>query len=91
MNSALTIHPKVASATLAGSLTAIVIYCLQRYANTDIPPTVAAAITTIFAAVLGWLAPIADDLPHAITLPTEPPEDGTTEPTAGQKAIEPAK
>lgn len=86
MESRLAIHPKVASATLAGSVTAIVIYCLQTYANTDIPPTVAAAITTVFAALLGYLAPMMPDrTPDALTLPTEPPDDGTTEP---RKALE---
>jgi len=89
VNSASSLHPKVASATIAGSITALIIYLLQTYANTDIPPTIAASITTLLTFIGGYIAPVVHDaVPQALTLPTEPPEDGTTEPT---KAIEAAK
>lgn len=86
MNSATTLHPKVASATVAGALTALIIYLLQTYAHTDIPPTIAASITTLLTFIGGYLAPVVKDrTPAALTLPTEPPEDGTTEPKAATK------
>lgn len=89
MHTATTLHPKVASATIAGSITALVIYLLQTYANTDIPPTIAASITTLLTFIGGYIAPLLpDQTPAALTLPTEPPTDGGTEPL---KAIEPAK
>ena len=85
MNSATTLHPKVASATIAGSLTALVVYLLQQYAGTDIPPTVAAALTTLFTFIGGYIAPVMHDMvPPALSLPTEPPLDDSTEPQTTQ-------
>jgi hypothetical protein len=47
---------KITAATLAGAIVTIVIWIL-RLAHVDVPPEVAAAITTILAAVAGYLAP----------------------------------
>jgi hypothetical protein len=54
---ALTLHPKVASSGLGGSVAVVVLYCLATYAHQDFPSYVAAAITTIVAALCGWAAP----------------------------------
>jgi uncharacterized membrane protein YjjP (DUF1212 family) len=47
---------KVTAATLAGAIVTILIWIL-RLANIDVPAEVAAAITTLLAAVAGYLAP----------------------------------
>ena len=61
---------KVTAATLAGAIVTIVIWIL-RLAHVDVPPEVAAAITTILAAVAGYLAPHTHrpDAPPAATAP----------------------
>lgn len=59
MNGALNIHPKVAGATISGSLGILVVWLLGQ-AHVTVGTTVAAAIVAVLAAVGGWLAPIAD-------------------------------
>jgi hypothetical protein len=59
MQSALSLHPKVAASLLAGALTTIVVYSLHQWAHIDLPAEVSAALTVILAFAAGWLAPVA--------------------------------
>ena len=47
---------KVTAATLTGAIATIAVWVLHL-AKVDIPPEVAAAITTVVAAVAGYMAP----------------------------------
>jgi hypothetical protein len=47
---------KVTAATLAGAIATILVWILHL-AGVNIPPEVSAALTTILAAVAGYLAP----------------------------------
>lgn len=51
---ALNVHPKVVGGTLAGTLAAIVVYALTL-AGIHVPDVAAAALTTGFAGLGGWL------------------------------------
>ena len=66
---------KVTAAALAGATVTIIVWIL-RLANVEVPAEVAAAITTILAAVAGYLAPHTHrpDLPP----PVKPVQKGTT-------------
>lgn len=57
----MSVNPKVASATAAGSVTTIVVFVAGQL-GLDVPPEVAAALTTLFAFAAGWLksAPLGD-------------------------------
>ncbi len=57
MGSPLTLHPKVAAAGLAGSISILVIWLLGL-AHVTVDPVVAGALSTALAAFGGWLAPI---------------------------------
>lgn len=52
-----TIHPKVSAATLGSSISAIAVWVAETAYHKDIPTSVAVAITTVVAAVAGYLAP----------------------------------
>lgn len=52
---ALTLHPKVASAGLAASLSLIILWAVGHWVV--VPPEVAAAFTAVLGFVGGWLAP----------------------------------
>jgi hypothetical protein len=66
---------KVTAATLAGAIVTILIWVLHL-AKIDIPPEVAAALTTIFVFVAGYLAPhthrpdLAKPAPETTTTPS---------------------
>jgi hypothetical protein len=71
---------KITASTLAGAITAILIWLLQEYAHTDIPPEIAVAIATIISAIVGYLVPLlpgeikpVDLAPHPITTPPDDP------------------
>ncbi len=57
MGSPLAIHPKVAAASISGSLAILVIWLLGL-AHVTVDPVVAGALSTALAAFGGWLAPI---------------------------------
>ncbi|MCO6009697.1 hypothetical protein NE236_32475 [Actinoallomurus purpureus] len=50
------LEKKVTAAAIAGALVTIVVWIL-RLSKIDVPPEVAAAATTLLAAVAGYLAP----------------------------------
>lgn len=47
--------PKVVAATLAAAITSVIVWILSAYAGVEIPPEVAAAITTLIAFGAGYL------------------------------------
>lgn len=55
--SALTLYPKTTATGATGALTVILVYCLHQYANVDLPPEVASAVTLILSTVAAWFAP----------------------------------
>jgi len=57
MNSALSLHPKVAAAGLSGSLALVIIWAFGL-AHVTVDPVVAGAIATILSFAGGYLAPI---------------------------------
>jgi hypothetical protein len=52
------VHPKVFLTGIAGAVTAILLWALSTFAHgVSVPPEVAAGLTTIIGAVVGYLAP----------------------------------
>lgn len=47
---------KISAVAIAGSITTVLVFILT-YAGVDLPPEVAAAVTTLVASVLGYLVP----------------------------------
>jgi putative flippase GtrA len=50
-------RPKVAAAGIAGAITTIVIWILNSLLGVEVPPEVAAAITTVLAFLAGYFTP----------------------------------
>jgi len=50
-------RPKVAAAGIAGAATTILIWILNSLMGVEVPPEVAAAITTILAFLAGYFTP----------------------------------
>jgi hypothetical protein len=50
--------PKVVAAGATGAVTVVLVW-LAGYANIDVPPEVASAVTTILSFIAGYLAPRA--------------------------------
>lgn len=67
------IEKKVTAATLAGAVVTILIWLL-RLVDVEVPPEVAAAVTTVLAAAAGYLAPHTDR--PATTPSAAPAPDG---------------
>lgn len=57
--SALTVYPKTAASGLGGSITVVVLYCLDAVWGITAPPEVAAAVTAIVSTLCAYLAPRA--------------------------------
>lgn len=57
MSSSLTPSAKVTAAALAGALTAVVVWIVTATSGVDVPPEVAAALTTILAVAVAYLVP----------------------------------
>jgi hypothetical protein len=73
---------KVTTATVAAAVVTIVIWLLQTFADVDIPPEVALAISTVVVAIAGYLAPHTDrpDLAPAAGAPAETPPAESSQP-----------
>jgi hypothetical protein len=56
MNGKLNLHPKVAGASLSGSLAILVVYVLSLV-GIDVPTVASAALAVVLAGFGGWLAP----------------------------------
>jgi len=50
---------KVGSSAIGGALATIVIWAINTYSGVEMPPEIAAAITTIIVALIAYLVPDA--------------------------------
>ena len=69
---------KVVASALAGAITVIVVWLLNKYATADVPPEVAQSFTVIVTALIAYVVPLApgevkpiDLEPHPVTTPPE--------------------
>ena len=53
----LTPNAKIVSVALGGAAATILIWVIKTYGKVDLPPEVAAAVTTIIVSILGWAVP----------------------------------
>ena len=52
---------KVTAGLLAGAITTILVYAISMLAQVEIPPTVAAAITTLITFLISYMVPPGPD------------------------------
>lgn len=57
---------KISAASIGGALTAIVLWGVNHFTGVDVPPEVAAAITTVVAFLLGYFIPETNPAPSAV-------------------------
>lgn len=51
------LNRKVSAGALAGALSVVVVWVLGEYAEVEIPPEVASAITTVFTFIVAYFVP----------------------------------
>lgn len=70
------VHPKVGGTALAGAVVVILLYLVKTLARIDVPPDVAAAVTTVIGFVIGYLVP-SPQAPAAQVVPINNARQGT--------------
>ncbi len=57
--------PKVATGALAGAVSVIVVWIVNKF-GVEVPPEIASAFTTVISAGAAWFAPRSDATPEQV-------------------------